>query len=44
MNYHEILFDGRFVDRNLFRGEPPSPEVDEAWESLGVRCKYYLIT
>lgn len=42
MRYHEVLFDGRFVDGNVFRGEPPSPEVDKAWDSLGVGCKYLI--
>jgi len=39
MRYHEVRFDGRFLEPNVFRGEPPSPEVDKAWESLGVGCK-----
>ncbi|KAK0620542.1 hypothetical protein B0T14DRAFT_586967 [Immersiella caudata] len=44
MRYHEVRFDGRFADANVFRGEPPSPEVDKAWESLGVGYRPVMIS
>jgi hypothetical protein len=38
IEYDVVQFDGRFINENSFRKEA-SPEVDAAWESLGVSCK-----
>lgn len=32
------MFNGSFKEKTIYR-EDPSPEVDEAWEALGVDCK-----
>jgi hypothetical protein len=38
ISYHIEKFDGRFVKQNIYR-QVGSPEVDAAWEALGVGCK-----
>ena len=38
ISYQEEDFDGRFVEENIYR-QVGSPEVDAAWEDLGVGCK-----
>jgi hypothetical protein len=35
ITYSEWQFDGSFVHENIYR-QDPSPEVDEAWEALGI--------
>lgn len=32
------MFNGSFKEKTIYR-EDPSPEVDEAWDALGVDCK-----
>jgi Mycotoxin biosynthesis protein UstYa len=38
ISYHVEEFDGRFVKESIYR-QVGSPEVDAAWESLGVGCE-----
>jgi hypothetical protein len=38
IKYEVVQYDGRFTEENEFRKEA-SPEVDAAWESLGVGCE-----
>lgn len=38
VKYENQLFNGSFMRENIFR-RPGSPEVDKAWEDLGVDCK-----
>jgi hypothetical protein len=35
MHTSPVRFDGSFMDENIYR-LPPSPEVDAAWQGLGV--------
>jgi hypothetical protein len=42
VSYHVEKFDGRFVNENIYR-QVGSPEVDAAWEALGVGCKWTKI-
>jgi hypothetical protein len=37
ISYHVQQFNGSFMQENIYR-QPGSPEVDEAWEALGVNC------
>jgi hypothetical protein len=39
MNFHTENFNGTFVHENIYR-QDASPEVDAAWDALGVRCEY----
>jgi hypothetical protein len=39
ISYHVIRFNGSLLKENVFR-QDAGPEVDEAWASLGVDCKY----
>lgn len=39
MNFRTIQFNGSFVHENVYR-QDAGPDVDEAWEALGVECKY----
>ena len=41
VRYHEVQFDGRFVQENEYRGQPEAGVrgPDEAWEALGIGCK-----
>lgn len=39
IRYREKSFDGTFHKENIFR-QSPSPEVDAAWEGLGIDCKH----
>ena len=39
MNFQKVQFNGTFVHENIYR-QDASPEVDEAWEALGIGCKY----
>ena len=39
IQYSEQRFNGSLLKENIFRQEA-SPEVDAAWESLGVNCTY----
>jgi hypothetical protein len=38
ITYHTELFNGSFMNENIYR-QPGSPEVDAAWEALGVNCE-----
>lgn len=38
MSYHMKNFNGSFLKVNAFR-QDAGPEVDAAWDSLGVNCK-----
>jgi hypothetical protein len=38
INFHTIRFNGSFTHENIYR-QGPGPDVDAAWESLGVGCK-----
>lgn len=37
-NWHTTLFNGSFLHENVYR-QSASPEVDNAWEALGVNCR-----
>lgn len=37
LSYNIIRFNGSFLKENIYR-HPGSPEVDAAWEALGVNC------
>lgn len=39
MSYHLVTFNGSFMHENVFR-RAGSPEVDAAWESIGVNCEH----
>ncbi len=39
ISYHLTQFNGSFMQENIFR-KVASPEVDEAWQGLGVDCTY----
>jgi hypothetical protein len=43
VKFHTEQFNGTFVHENIYR-QGASPEVDNAWDELGVRCKYFTIT
>lgn len=43
MNFHKVQFNGSFMHENVYR-QGAGPEVDEAWEALGVMCKYGCIS
>lgn len=38
ITYHTQRFDGSFLDENVYR-QAAGPQVDAAWEALGVNCK-----
>ena len=38
IKYEFTQFNGSFMQENVYR-KPGSPEVDAAWEALGVDCK-----
>lgn len=38
VSYHTQLFNGSFLQETIYRQEA-SPEVDAAWEALGVNCE-----
>jgi hypothetical protein len=38
ISYNAIRFEGSLMDENGFR-QSGSPEVDAAWESLGIECR-----
>jgi hypothetical protein len=40
-SYHMVRFNGSFLKENTFR-QPAGPEVDAAWESLGINCKFSI--
>jgi hypothetical protein len=43
---HTVRFNGSFMKENAFR-QDAGPEVDAAWDSIGVNCKFpffYLVT
>lgn len=40
IEYHQEQFNGSFLKENIYRQEA-SPEVDAAWEALGVNCTFY---
>ncbi|CAN9366594.1 unnamed protein product [Alternaria alternata] len=41
-NWHTQLFNGSFVHQNAFR-QPAGPEVDAAWDALGVNYRSVVI-
>lgn len=40
-NWHTIRYNGTFFHENIYR-QAASPEVDAAWEALGIECKIIL--
>lgn len=38
ITYHIEHFNGSFLNENVYR-QPAGPEVDAAWEALGVNCE-----
>lgn len=38
IKYDTVQFDGRFMQENIYRKDA-SPEVDHAWEALGVNYR-----
>lgn len=38
VTYSPVRFNGTFMREDVYR-QPGSPEVDAAWEALGVDCK-----
>lgn len=40
-NWHTQLFNGSFLHQNIYR-QSAGPEVDAAWDALGVNCKSFL--
>lgn len=41
IEYHTQQFNGSLMMENVYR-RPGSPEVDAAWEALGVNCEMHL--
>lgn len=41
VTYHEQPFNGSFMKKSVFRKDP-GPEVDAAWESLGINSLFAL--
>ncbi len=39
-NWHTKLFNGTFLHENAYR-QSAGPEVDAAWEALGVNCEFF---
>lgn len=37
-NWHTQQFNGSFLHQNVYR-QPAGPEVDAAWNALGVNCE-----
>jgi hypothetical protein len=42
LSYSSIQFNGSLLKENIFR-QPESPEVEAAWDSLGVNCRALII-
>lgn len=40
ISYRWTTFNGSFMRENVYR-QDAGPEVDAAWEALGVDCEYY---
>jgi len=40
ISYKTVRYEGSLMQENIFR-QTGSPEVDTAWESLGIECKIY---
>lgn len=38
-NWHTHTFNGSFVRETIYR-QAAGPEVDAAWDALGINCKY----
>lgn len=38
LSYEVIRYNGSFMKENIYR-QGPGPEVDAAWEALGVNCE-----
>ena len=38
IGFHAEQFNGTFVHENIYR-QGPGPEVDAAWDALGIRCE-----
>jgi hypothetical protein len=39
IRYHRQRFNGSLLKENVFR-QDAGPEVDAAWESIGVNCEF----
>ncbi len=39
IDFRTVQFNGTFTHENIYR-QDASPEVDAAWQALGVECKY----
>jgi hypothetical protein len=37
IKYRDVKFNNTLLQGNIYRGDP-SPEVDQAWDDLGVQC------
>jgi hypothetical protein len=37
LTYHTVRFNGSLMHENIYR-QSASPEVDAAWEALGIDC------
>lgn len=42
ITYHVETFNGSFMNENIYR-QKGSPEVDAAWEALGINCKFKFL-
>jgi hypothetical protein len=42
ISYQLVQFNGSLLKENVFR-QSAGPEVDAAWESLGVDCEYFSV-
>jgi hypothetical protein len=43
ISYNAVRYEGSLMQENIFR-QTGSPEVDAAWESLGIECKLYAFS
>jgi len=41
LSYNIIRFNGSFMKENVYR-QAAGPEVDAAWEALGVNCEHRI--
>jgi hypothetical protein len=41
ISYRELAYNGTFMTENIYR-QSAAPEVDEAWEALGVNCEFLI--
>jgi ethanolamine ammonia-lyase large subunit len=38
IDFHTVQFNGTFTHENIYR-QDPAPEVDAAWEDIGISCE-----